>query len=132
MATDRTEDKIKKLLKDNPPARKFVPYCYLSEEADALTVYFEGDADYSERLNDHITLYRSLETKEVVGCRIKGISGILADLPNYIRVRGGDGNIELSLLFLAYRGAADRDVANALNDLANAASERNLSLQTSA
>jgi hypothetical protein len=42
-----TEQEIRELLKENPPANKFVPYCFVSEEADALTVYFEGDADYS-------------------------------------------------------------------------------------
>ena len=53
----------------------FRPYCITSDEADALTAYFKEDADYSERLTDHVTLYRSIETNEIVGCRIKGISG---------------------------------------------------------
>jgi hypothetical protein len=125
-----TEQEIKKLLKENPPARKFVPYCYLSEEADALTVYFEGDADYSERLNDHITLYKSLETKEIVGCRVKGIAGIIEDLPNYLRYK--DGDVDLSVLFLAYRGGADtEEEADTVNELARAASDRKIALQTS-
>lgn len=120
-----TESEIRQLLKENPPARKFVPYCYLSEQADALTVYFEGDADYSEWLNEHITLYRSLETKEIVGCRVKGIESVIQDLPNYIRVK--DGDVELSILFLAYRGGAEGDVRQTMNDLARAAAERRLS-----
>lgn len=127
MASD-TETKIRQLLKDNPPAKKFIPYCYLSEEADALTVYFEGDPDYSERLNEHVTLYRSLETKEVVGCRIKGIAGIIADLPNYIHINKRD--VQLSLIFLAYRGGAPDDVARTMNDLARAAAERKIAIQT--
>src|SRR5260221_13328038 len=95
-----TEQQIRKLLKENPPANQFVPYCYLSKEADALTAFFEGDADYSERLNSHITVYRSLATREIIGCRVKGISNILKDLPNYIRVK--DGDVELKLLFFAF------------------------------
>src|ERR1043165_6297455 len=129
MAT--TEQEIRELLKANPPAKKFVPYCFVSKEADALTVYFEGDADFSERLNDHITLYRSLETKEIVGCRVKGIAGILKDLPNYIKVQGNDGDIELALIFFAFRGGAEKDVAETVNDLAREAAEKNISLQTS-
>ena len=121
------ESDVLRFLKQNPSARKFVPYCYLNQQADALTVYFEGDADYSERLNDHVTLYRSLETKEIVGCRVKGISGILEDLPNYIRVK--DGPVELSLIFFAFRGTAESDGAVAINDLARAASERGLVLE---
>ncbi len=122
-----TEAELTRLLKDNPPARKFVPYCYLSEAADALTVYFEGDADYSRRLNDHITLYLSLETNEIVGCRIKGVSEILKDLPNYIRVN--HGGVELSVIFFAFRGGADKEVSEAINDLARVATERNMIIE---
>jgi hypothetical protein len=119
-----------KFLRDNPPANQFVPYCHLSAESDTLTVYFEGDADYSERLNDHVTLYRSLETKELVGCRIKGIRGILEDLPNYIHVN--HGRIKLQVIFLAFRGtAADKAHSEAINNLARAASEKNLVLEPS-
>lgn len=126
-----TEQEIRQFLKDNAPASQFVPYCYVSEEADALTVYFEGDADYSERLTDHLTIYRSLETNEIVGCRVKGIAGILQDLPNYIKVTGKDGTVELALLFLAFRGGAEEKVAETVNGLAREAAERQLSLQTS-
>ena len=120
-----SESDLKQFLREHPPAKQFVPYCYLSEESNTLTVYFEGDADYSERLSDHVTLYRSLETKEVVGCRIKGISGILEDLPNYIQVNHGD--VQLSLVFFAFRGGAEnRDI---INELARAATEKNLVLQ---
>jgi hypothetical protein len=121
------ERELMEFLKENPPTRKFVPYCFLNEEADALTVYFEGDADYSERLNDHVTLYLSLETKEIVGCRIKGIKEILEDLPNYIKVNRG--SVQLSLLFLPFRGVTiDKNEQQKINDLARAATEHNMML----
>jgi len=123
-----TRSGLEKLLKENPPAKRFVPYCYLSRQADELTVYFEGEADYSERLSDHLTLYRSLETNEIIGCRIKGIDGILADLPNFIRVNH-DG-VELSILFFAFRGGAEGEVREAISDLAREAGERKMVLQT--
>jgi len=125
-----TEQDLRQFLKENQPAKKFVPYCYISEEADTLTVYLEGDADYSKRLNDHVTLYLSLETNEIVGCRIKGIAGIIQDLPNYIRAK--HGNVELSLIFLAFRGGAEDELRNAMNDLAREAAEKNIALQLSA
>lgn len=125
-----SESELMKFLKENPPANQFVPYYYLSEASDSLTVYFEGDADYSERLSDHVTLYRSLETDEVVGCRIKGISGILEDLPNYIQINH-DG-IQLSIIFLAFRGGAtDPKVSETMNQLAKTASEKRMVLQQS-
>lgn len=109
-----TDAQIRKLLKDNPPARKFVPYCYLSEEVDALTVYFEGDPDYSARLTDRLTIYRSLATEELVGFRVDGILDILRDLPIYVR----GGNVELATLLLAFRGGCEPAVAEVLNELA--------------
>lgn len=122
-----TEAELMRFLKENPPAKQFVPYCYLSKESDSLTVYFEGDADYSKRLNDHITLYLSLETDEIVGCRIKGVAGILEDLPNYMRA--SHQGVELSILFFAFRGGADKAVSDAINDLARVATERKMVLE---
>ncbi|MHC4398389.1 MAG: hypothetical protein ACYTG0_01775 [Planctomycetota bacterium] len=125
-----TESELTQFLRENPPAKKFVPYCYLSKEADTLTVYFEGDADYSKRLCDHVTVYISLETGEVVGCRIKGISGLLEDLPNYIQVK--HGKVALSVIFLAFWGGArDDEASKAMNQLARVASEHEMVLEPS-
>ena len=125
-----TNAELEKFLKENPPHNQFVPYCHVSHEADTLTVYFEGDADYSKRLNDHVTLYFSLETDEIVGCHVKGISGLLEDLPNYIKVN--HGNYELAIIFLAFRGSADSDEERKkMNDLARTAAEKGLVLQPS-
>ena len=124
-----TESELRQFLKKNPPARQFVPYCHLSREADTLTVYFEGDADYSKRLSEHVTLYLSLETDEIVGCRIKGVSGLLADLPNYIQVE--HGAVKLSVILLAFRGGAEEEVSEAINYLARGASEREMVLEPS-
>jgi hypothetical protein len=98
---------------------QFAPYCQRHPESDAITFYFRPDADYSTRLNDHVTLYRSLESNELVGCRIKGVDGIIEDLPNYIKVNH-DG-IDLSILFLPFRGNADANERATLNSLAHAA-----------
>jgi hypothetical protein len=125
-ATDTT--KLMEFLKANPPAKQFVPYSLLSKEADALTVYFEGDPDYSKRLNDHVTLFLSMETHEIVGCRIKGISGIISDLPNYLRIQ--HNGIELSIVFLSFRGGADEVTRNAINELGKVAASKNMKLET--
>ena len=83
-------------------ADEFKPYYLLSEQADAMTVYLKPDADYSKRLCDHVTLLLSLDTPEIVGCRIKGIRDILQDLPNYIKV--SHEGVKLSAVFLPFRG----------------------------
>ena len=85
-------------------ADEFKPYYLLSEQADAMTVYLKPDADYSKRLCDHVTLLLSLDTPEIVGCRIKGIRDILQDLPNYIKV--SHEGVKLSAVFLPFGGAS--------------------------
>ena len=114
------------LLRENPPAETFKPYCYIGEEADALTVYFSDAADYSKRLNDHVTLYLSLTTGDIVGCRIKGISGLLEDLPNYIEIN--HGKVKLSLIFFAFRGCAEQESQRTINQLAGEANKYDLVL----
>lgn len=106
---------------------EFRPYHYLSPEADALTVYFADKPDYSKRLTDHITLYLALEDDSIVGCRVKGISGILEDLPNYLHVNHED--VELSVVFLPFRGQApDQDLRARVNELAAFAQQHRMKL----
>lgn len=48
-----------------------------------------------------------LDTNEIVGCRIKGISGILEDLPNYLHV--DHQGARLSMIFWSFRGGLEDD-----------------------
>ena len=98
------------------PDKPFSPYVDYSKKADAITCRFKPDADYSKRLTDHVTLFLSLDTHEIVGCRIKGVKELLEDLPNFIRVNHRD--VELSVLFWSFRGHADCEVRQAFNQLA--------------
>lgn len=111
------ENELIDLLSSVPRGRGFTPYCHFDEKSDAITAYFRGDADYSKRLTDHVTLFLSIDSDEIVGCRIKGIRGILEDLPNYLEI--SHCNVQLSVLFLSFRGnATDESVRHALNTLA--------------
>lgn len=119
---------IKDLLRQEEPATEFKPYTYYCADADALSVYFKPDADYSERLADHVTLYRSLESHELVGCRIKGVKGLLEDLPNDLRINH-DG-IRLSVLFWSFRGGLNEKDREAYKQLASNAGDLVLSQTT--
>lgn len=119
--------KVECLLKENQLAKEFAPYCFLDKQSDTLTAYFEGDADYSRRLSAHLTLYLSLATDEIVGCRVKGISGIIEDLPNFIRTN--HRGVELSIVFFAFTGGAEEESRKALKDLARVANERDMVLE---
>ncbi len=122
-----TEQELVEILRSNPPVEPFRPYCHLDEKADALMVHFRNEPDYSKRLNDHVTLYLSLDNEQIVGCRIKNISGILADLPNFVRFK--HGGVELAIIFWSFRGGADsEDQRRALNELAREATEHEMVL----
>jgi hypothetical protein len=87
----------------------------------ALTAYFKPDADYSQRLTDHVTLYRSIDSNEIVGCRIKGINGILEDLPNFLRV--DHQGATLSMVVWSFRGTIDDTARETFNELAEVAGD---------
>ena len=99
----------------------FAPYVTISSEADALTAYFKPDADYSQRLTDHVTLYRSIDSDEIVGCRVKGIKGILEDLPNFLHVAYQGAT--LSMVFWSFRGSIDDRSRETLRQLAEVAGD---------
>lgn len=86
---------------------RFRPYLVLSRETDGLTVYFKFDADYSQRLTEHVTLYRSTGSDEIIGCRIRGITRILEDLPNFLPVDPRDAR--LSMVFWSFCGGVEDD-----------------------
>ncbi|RDJ35138.1 MAG: hypothetical protein DWQ19_09900 [Crenarchaeota archaeon] len=72
--------KIEDLLNNLPKEIvEFKPYAYVSKRSDSLTAYFKNEADYSVVVNENITLYRSLDTDEVVGIRIDGLSKLELD-----------------------------------------------------
>lgn len=99
---------LNELLAAEPFAPSFTPYCSHDEEYDTLTIKVRPDADFSERLTDHVTLFRSLDSRELTGVRIKGVKELIEDLPNYIQV-DHDG-IKLSILLYSFRSAvADKD-----------------------
>ena len=47
----------------------FIPYFEVHATGD-VTVYLRPDADYSRQLTPYIVVYLSLDTHEIVGCRV--------------------------------------------------------------
>ena len=120
-----TKEELRRTLEQDGASDTFTPYMDLSEKADALTVYFKPDPDYSKRLTDHVTLFLSVEDDKIVGCRIKGVKGILEDLPNWLRVNH-DG-VELSIIFWSFRGGIeDEQTRRALEELVRGAGDMKL------
>ena len=105
--------------------KPFKPYVEFSPQADAMTCYFHPDADYSKRLNNHVTLFVSIETERLVGCRIKGIKGLIERLPNYIEVN--HEGYELKCIFWSFMGGENPENQNTLDRLSE--ESRGLRLQ---
>jgi hypothetical protein len=72
-------------------------------QGDFVTYYFRNDPCYAERVDDLLTVFLAFDTKELVGCKIKGIKHILQTAGNFgVSVDGGD--VRLGVFF--FIGAA--------------------------
>jgi hypothetical protein len=90
---------IEEFIRSNPP-EKFQPKPYYSKNGDALTFYFKDVPSYGDRIDSILTIYRSVENDEMVGCQIKGVRHILEKMGSFgVHV---DDSVQLSILFWAY------------------------------
>jgi hypothetical protein len=87
-------------------AKGFEPHPYYSSDGDFLTFYFRDADHFAERVDELLTVYLSMDTSELVGCKIKGVRRILETLGRF-GVNVSDGNLRLSFLFLP--GAFSRE-----------------------
>ncbi len=63
---------------------EFSPKAWYNPDGDCVQYYFDNSESYRDRIDDKLTLYRSLETDRIVGCQIKGIRAMvrrLGDVP---------------------------------------------------
>jgi hypothetical protein len=80
---------------------------YYSPDGDFLVYYVHPDEAIAERVDDLLTVYRSMETREFVGCKIKGIRRLVETLRNFgVSIEAEDSSLTLSILFLT--AARDR------------------------
>ncbi len=47
---------------------------FYNKYGDCIQVYCKDETGYADRINGILTLYKSLETDEVIGCQIKDVS----------------------------------------------------------
>ena len=63
--------------------------------------YIKDEESYRERIDELLTVYRSINTNQIIGCQIKGVRHKLDELRRF-SVKVASEELELSLLFLAY------------------------------
>jgi hypothetical protein len=96
MATELME-----YLKGRKP-RGFHSRPYYSQEGDFLTYFFENQDHYAERLDDILTVYRSMDERRFVGFKLKGVVHLLKTLGDFkFDVFDRDGILLLSMLLIA-------------------------------
>lgn len=58
---------------ENNRAKGFRKVLHYFPNGDFVSFYFRPDRCYAERVDDRLTVYLSMDTKELVGCKIKGV-----------------------------------------------------------
>lgn len=76
---------------------------HYSHQGDLVIYYFRNAASYAQRVDELLTVFRSFETNELVGCKIKGIQNILRTAGTF-GVNADHGQVELN--FFIFIGAA--------------------------
>ena len=77
-----------------------------SVEGDSLTFYFKDDESYRERVDDFLTVYKSIKSDKLVGCQIKGLPRALKLLGDFGLFFIEDGSVRLSMIFMACMAAS--------------------------
>jgi len=109
MADQETADILRRIAKE--PIAEFRGVPWYNPHGDCFIWYFSNRESYAERIDDKLTVYRSLEDDEIVGCQVKGVSALLIKLGNF-DVKFQDRGLALELIFCVSHFAAtelDRD-----------------------
>ena len=69
-------DELMEYVKANP-AKGFTPRPYYSAKGDCLIFYATNEDCYARRVNELLTVYQSMKTHKVTGCKIKGVRHII-------------------------------------------------------
>jgi hypothetical protein len=84
------------------PQSEFSPFADYDADGDCIEFFMKPDPHYAERADGLLTVYRSQETKEIVGAQIKRVTALCADIlgkfPGF-RVEVHDGKVPLVHIF---------------------------------
>jgi hypothetical protein len=86
----------------------FDPVPHYFPTGDYVTYYFRNDRCFEQRLDDIVTVYLAMDTKELVGCKIKGVKHVLRMAGDF-GVTLDDGDVRLGLFFFVGAALAKDD-----------------------
>jgi hypothetical protein len=94
-----TQKTLAEYLAEKPNCKGFNARPHYFQDGDFVSYYFREDPAFEERIDELLTIYFSMDTGEMVGCKIKGVRRILQELGNFsVTIEGG--NVTLGLLFV--------------------------------
>ena len=65
------------------PIGKFETVPHYDPDSDTLSIFIDDDNSFRERIDRRLTVYRSMQTKKVVGCQIKHVSKIMSTIDGF-------------------------------------------------
>ena len=114
-------------LKTTKP-KGFTPRPFYSVEGDSLTFYFKDEQSYGERVDDFLTVYKSIKSDKLVGCQIKGLPRALKLLGDFGLIFTEDGSVRLAMIFMACMAASpEAEARKRYAELGKVAKEASLS-----
>ena len=90
-------------------SQEFRSVPYYSQEGDFLTLFLRNEDHYAKRVDSALTLYLSMKSNQLVGCKIKGVRRILETFGRLELTRTfhhSEGEMELELRVLLAPGMA--------------------------
>lgn len=76
----------------------FRPEPWYNTAGDCIHFNWEPDEFYGERIDDKLTIYRSVESDAIVGCQIKGISALVKKFDE-VGISVSDGEAAMATFF---------------------------------
>lgn len=93
---------------------KFEVHPHYDSDSDTLSIFIAEDESFRERIDARLTVYRSLATKQVVGCHIKHVKAILDTVQEFnLDVSSGGVTIGILLMGLPLTDGCEPRVLNA-------------------
>jgi hypothetical protein len=101
---------LSQFLQENDKKRQaFTPSPLYTPEGDSLMFFIKDEESFRERIDELLTVYRSVATNEIIGCQIKGVRRKLEELSKFLVTLKSD-EVDLGLLFLTYMATSENEM----------------------
>ncbi|MGN6133392.1 MAG: hypothetical protein ACTHOU_02785, partial [Aureliella sp.] len=77
---------------------EIVPRSVHSRHGDFIAIIFANDVYYTERVDDLLTIHLSCESRQLVGCTIKGLSLLSQELSRHLTVEVEEVTLDIVLM----------------------------------